>query len=86
MTDIKNHAFYKDIQFDELNRSQIKAPFLPPMMSRSCQEHDSFHDLMKTVRKREWVDVIPECQTKMFDCWYVAKGRTFRTVLCTCVM
>lgn len=66
---IKRHAFFKGIHWQNLGRKLVKPPYLPPIKPVKKVEYDSFNSMVQNVSKRKHMKPIFEDGNTYFESW-----------------
>jgi len=65
---IKNHPFFKTIDWHRLEQKQIEPPFKPehPKILDQLQPYPDFEKMMEEFGKREWLDDMPSKESQRY--------------------
>jgi len=78
---IKNHPFFKTIDWHRLEQKQIEPPFKPehPKILDQLQPYPDFEKMMEEFGKREWLDDMPSKESqRYFVNWNFTSPHTVR--------
>jgi len=57
--DIKNHDFFRGIDWDLLEQKQLKPPYIPPASLTSKDIFVDFQTIMRDLNNTEWLENLP---------------------------